>query len=650
MTEEEFAALPQERQQQFRTEHARLEERMQHVFATLRDLDEQAHERISTLDLSVAHQAIDPLAASLAQKYGNDEKIVEYIHHLAHDMCVHADVLHAMPLMTPQAALERGESADQAGLSTSDGAEANNQPAQNAFQLQEDLRERPAMDLLSRRYRVNVFVAHQSSDHAPIEQEINPDLVTLIGRIEFGMLNGLPYTDHLLIKPGTFHRANGGYLIVQAHDLLSRPYAWEAIKRVLRFGIIPIESNTIDGGNMIGSASLRPEPIPAEIKAILIGNPETYAALLELDPDFSTLFKVRADFETDMPRTDETEQFYARFVASRAENAKQMPLTVDAVAAIIEEGSRWAGDQDRLSSDLSAIEDLTGEACYLAAQEHAPATRDHVLRAIAARERRLSLVSDSIDVMMNQGAILIDTTGSVVGQINGLTVMEVGTYAFGKPARITARTSPGMAGIVNFERETMMSGPAHSKGILILSGYLVGRYAQNFPLSVAGSICFEQIYGGIEGDSASSAELYALLSSLANAPITQSLAVTGSVNQMGEIQAVGGVTQKVEGFFLLCQKRGLTGEQGVIIPRANARHLMLRPEVVAAVRAGRFHVYAVKTIDEGIALLTGVPAGTPDEHGEYPPQSINRRVAETLRAYAESIRAFPTHRFPVAAS
>jgi predicted ATP-dependent protease len=313
----------------------------------------------------------------------------------------------------------------------------------------------------------------------------------------------------------------------------------------------------------------------------------------------------------------------------------------DAVALLVEEGSRWAADQERLSADLRALRRLIVEAGQVAQAESAQTTlRSHVVSAIAARERRMSLVSDRLDDLIDQRVIMVDTTGAVIGQVNGLTVMSSAGYAFGKPARITARTAPGRAGIVNLERETAMSGPAHSKGILILTGYLAGRFATGYPLSLTGSICFEQIYGEIEGDSASSAELYALLSSLSGVPINQSLAVTGSVNQRGEIQPVGAVTEKVEGFYHVCARRGLTGEQGVIIPQANVRNLMLREEVVEAIRAKRFHVFVVETVDQGMELLTGTPAGCEDAHGAFAEGTVNELVGRTLRRYAELMRGF----------
>ncbi|HEY1387966.1 MAG TPA: AAA family ATPase [Ktedonobacterales bacterium] len=509
----------------------------------------------------------------------------------------------------------------------------------------------PSLTLL-RRYRVNVLVTRQEPDGAPIVREINPSFANLVGHFEFGLRNGLPVTDHLMLKPGALHRANGGYLILQARDLFTQPRAWQAIKRTLRFGVISIE----DGAEVVAlpaSASLRPEPIPARLKVILIGDPQTYAILTELDPEFAELFKVRADFDNSMPHTPEAEQYYAQFLGDIVRCAALPPLRADAVAMCIEEGGRQVADQARLSAVLSDVRDLALEAASVAPTVNLSpttsigsgeqlTTREHVMRVLTTRERRLNLAADHIDEMIREGTILIDTSGDVVGQINGLTVLLSGGYSFGMPARITARTAPGLAGIVNIERETMMSGPAHTKGILVLGGYLAGRFARKLPLSLSATICLEQVYGEIEGDSASSAELYALLSSLSGLPLKQSLAVTGSVNQHGVVQAIGGVNEKIEGFFRVCAQGQLTGEHGVIIPRANVRNLMLRQEVIDAVRAGVFHIYAVSTIDEGIELLTGVPAGTADAGGLFPPETVNGRVSQTLREFTQSMRKFST--------
>jgi len=642
---DEFSTLPPDEQRRIREAHDTIQQEIADVLPRVQELEEEARERIRAFNHDTSARAVERQASTLAQKYSANDRIVEFIRHVQADIVSHGDVLAALPGThgtnpsgdaTPEAEQEH-YAEDETGDGTDDGL-----TTQAELVLDEDLRERPHIAALLRRYRVNVFVTHSPDGGAPIVQEINPTYMNLLGRIEYGLHEGLPYTDHLMMKAGSLHRGNGGFLILQARDILSHPHSWEAVKRVLRFGIISIE----DGDEVQttpASASLRPEPIPARIRVILVGDTNIYAALLALDPEFGELFKVRADFDTDMERTPETERFYGQLAASVTSTHANPPLSREAVALLAEEGSRWAEDQYRLSTRLRGVQDLVLEASHFAGQVGAKVTAaEHVIQAIRARERRASLISDKLDDLMRQGTILIDTGGEVVGQVNGLTVLEVAGYAFGKPARITARTSPGVAGIMNLERETLTSGPAHTKGILTLSGYLAGRYAKDYPLSLSASICFEQVYGEIEGDSASSAELYAILSSLANVGIRQSIAVTGSVNQHGVIQAVGGVTHKVEGFFKACKMRGLSGEQGVIIPKANVRNLMLREEVVDAIRQGLFHIYSVSTIDEGISILTGMPAGTPDSQGNFLTGTINDRVSRTLRTYAEYVRAYST--------
>jgi predicted ATP-dependent protease len=395
--------------------------------------------------------------------------------------------------------------------------------------------------------------------------------------------------------------------------------------------------------NNQSGATLRPEPIPAHVKAILIGDLSTYRPLLEQDPEFRLLFKVRADFDDEMARDTESEQAYARFAGTVARMNGGPTLAADAVARLIDEGSRWAEDQEMLSTEFGSLRDLTLEACYWAKKEQAETTTAaHVKRAVTARERRSSLSADKYNALIDDGQLVIETSGEVAGQVNGLSVRISTDHFYGVPMRITARTSPGVAGVTDIERETAMSGPSHSKGVLILSGFLAGRFAQDMPLSLSASICFEQNYEPIDGDSASSAELYALLSSLSGVPIRQSLAVTGSVNQRGEIQAVGAVTAKIEAFFRLCASRGLTGSQGVLIPRANVRNLVLRDEVVEAARAGKFHIYAISSVDEGMELLTGIPAGKPDPDNRYLEGTINARVSQVLRLYSDRVRAFTT--------
>lgn len=665
LTPEEFSRLSREEQEHLRAENELVQEMIAQAMPQLQALQAEARECLQKLDADTAQHVVDQRAEELLARYGSQSRVETYVRHMQADIIAHARILGAqttLDAMTVRDGDGHGENA--APELAADGRDGPNsgdaEPPEDGESLDYDLdptavdtdamRERLILSLLLRRYRVNVFVAHSAEEHAPVTQEINPTPWNLLGHTEFGLRDGLPYTDHLMIRPGALHRANGGYLILQVRDLFRHPESWDALKRVLRFRVIDVES----GGDLRvtpASASLRPEPIPATMKVILIGDPEVYNALTLLDPEFVELFAVRADFDSDFPRNADTERFYAQFASGSARATNRPPLTADAIAALIEEGSRWAEDQERLTARLRGVQDLVLEACYVAKKAGASRTdQTHVAQAIAARERRLGMVPEKIGDLIQQNIIMIDTAGSVVGQVNGLTVLSVADYAFGAPARITARTSPGGAGIVNLERETMMSGPAHSKGILILNGYLTGRFASDFPLSLSGSICFEQIYGEIEGDSASSAELYALLSSLAGVPVNQSLAVTGSVNQRGEVQAVGGVTAKIEGFFKVCRQRGLTGNQGVLIPRANVRNLMVRDEVVDAVRAGQFHIYAVSTIDEGIEILTGVPAGAADSDGAYPEETINGRVSRRLRAFAEEIRLLAAATTPAIAA
>lgn len=653
MSPVEFEALPAAVRQRINAANEALQEVVAHGLSALNELGKAASVRLHEMNDALAREVVEPLADELIAAYADTNRVTEYIRRLAADLVAHATAL----LMTAQEAAADETPGNEA--SPEDGPkETVGEVAQDALaHADSEGEEPPRVAALLRRYRVNVMVTQRAEEGAPIVHEINPTEARLVGHIEFGMRNGLPATDHLMLKPGAFHRANGGYLIVHARDLFSQPNSWHAIKRALRFGVVSLEDGE-DAISLSASASLRPEPIAVRIKVILIGDPQTYALLQELDSEFSELFKVRADFDSSMPYSPAGEQFYAQFMGDSARRAGLPPLSADAVALCIEEGTRAVADQERLSTILNDLRDLAVESASFAAaraampratvlagsfepvSESVVTTREDVCYALAARERRMNLAADRINEMIHQGVILIDTRGDVIGQVNGLTVLLSGSFMFGMPARITARTAPGLAGIVNIERETMMSGPAHSKGILVLGGYLAGRFAHDQPLSLSASICLEQVYGEIEGDSASSAELYALLSSLSGLPLKQSLAVTGSVNQLGVVQAIGGVNEKIEGYFMLASHEGLNGEHGVIIPRANVRHLMLRQEVIDAVRSGAFHIYAVDTIDEGIELLTGVPAGTPDATGCYPAESVNGRVSQVLHDFARSMRHF----------
>lgn len=639
LTQEQFSALPAEERERIGANHERLQESIGRVLSQVHLLEEQARQRVRELDRDVADFAVGHLAGEFASRYQAFADVVEYARHLRTDIVAHADVLRGPAEVIDREASEGTDAAERETPVEGDNDD-DEYGSGDGVPMDEGLRERPAVATLLRRYKVNALVARLAGQGAPVVRELSPKYVTLLGHIDFGLRGGLPFTDHLMIRPGALHRANGGFLILQASDLLSQPRSWDVIKRTLRFGTITVEGQSDSMGTPAG-AGLRPEPIPSSMKVVLVGQPEMYAALMDVDPDFRLLFKVRADFDVEMPRTHESEEAYACFVGQMARTTGAPHFSREAVALIIEEGSRVANDQGRLTALFGEVQDLAAEAGYWSRKEQSQATtRTHVEKALAARWRRQSLASDRLDTLVREGTVLIATSGEVVGQVNGLSVLASNTFNFGKTVRITARTSPGLAGVTNIERETQMSGPVHSKGVLTLAGYVAGRFGQETPLSLAASVTFEQVYDEVDGDSASSSELYALLSSLAGLPIRQSLAVTGSVNQRGEIQAVGGVTEKVEAFYAICRDRGLTGEQGVIIPQANVRNLMLRHDVVQAVREGQFHVYSVSTIDEGIGLLTGVLAGQAGPDGRYLEGTVNARVQQTLRDFGERVRVF----------
>jgi lon-related putative ATP-dependent protease len=451
---------------------------------------------------------------------------------------------------------------------------------------------------------------------------------------------GALVTDFNLIKPGALHQANGGYILVDARELLTQPYAWDGLKRVLRARQVRIESLS-QALSLVSTVSLEPEPIPLDVKVVLIGERLLYYLLNQYDPDFGELFKVEADFGDQMPRTPENDELYARLVATIARREELRPFDRAAVARVIERSSRFVGDTKKLSTHLLSVAELLEESDYWAGEAgHDVVTVDDVKRTIDEQVNRADRLRERTQEHIRRGMILIDTEGERKGQVNGLSVIALGDYAFGRPSRITARTRLGKGNVVDIEREVDLGGPIHSKGVLILSSYLGARYAPEHPLSLSASLVFEQSYAGVEGDSASLGELCALLSDLAGVPIKQTLAVTGSVNQHGEVQPIGGVNEKIEGFFDACRATGLTGEQGVLIPAANVEHLMLRHDVIEAVEAGSFHVYAVDSVDDATALLTGETAGARDDVGEFPPGSVNRRVEARLIELAERARDF----------
>ncbi|MEO0809497.1 MAG: ATP-binding protein [Pseudomonadota bacterium] len=491
-----------------------------------------------------------------------------------------------------------------------------------------------------RRYMINVMVANGSRDacERPIVEELNPTFGNLIGRVEHIAQMGALLTDFLLIKPGALHRANGGYLLVDARKLLLSPFAWEALKRAIKASEFKVEPPAETAG-IVPTQSLDPQPIPLDVKVILFGDRELYYLLAAHDPDFDRLFKVQADFDDTIERSEENHQAYAGLIASIVAKHRLRHVDRTGVARLIEEGSRLADDRDKLSIEVGRLADIVREADFWAGEAgRSEIGNEDIGRAIQERIQRSDRLRDRAQESIEREIVLIGTEGKKVGQINGLAVLQLGNFAFGRPSRITARVRMGQGRVVDIEREVKLGGPLHSKGVMILWGFLAGRFAQDIPLALAATLVFEQSYGGVDGDSASSTELYALLSALAEVPIDQGLAVTGSVNQWGEVQAIGGANEKIEGFFDICHARGLTGSQGVLIPEANVQHLMLRPDVVAAVEKGRFHIHSVAHIDQGIEILTGVMAGERGNDGKYPGGTLYRRVEDKLATFAAHAR------------
>ncbi|HPW18069.1 MAG TPA: ATP-binding protein [Candidatus Aminicenantes bacterium] len=508
----------------------------------------------------------------------------------------------------------------------------------DAFKNHKKDEKEPPDDFLE--YRVNLLVDNSDQKGAPVVMETNPNYVNLFGSIESTMTRvGLGQTDFTMIKAGSFLKANGGYLVLNALDALVEPGVWTTLKRTLRNQVFEIQ-NFLQV-YLFSSARLKPEPVKADVKVVMIGDSYVYNLLYFMDEDFKKIFKIKAEFDSEMAKDDKSFADYVRFVKKICDEDGLMPLDKDGLGALIEYSTRIAGRQKKLSTRFHVIADVVRESSYWARKAGRTSVgREDVEKAVRERFERVSLVEDKIQEMIEEGTILIDTEGAVVGQVNGLSVYDMGQFRFGKPARITARTAMGRAGVINIEREADLSGPTHNKGVLILGGYLRGKYAAKRPLSLTASLAFEQSYGGVDGDSASSTEVYALLSSLSGLPLRQDLAVTGSLNQRGEVQPIGGVNEKIEGFFDVCRAKGLSGTQGVLIPCQNVRNLMLRADVVDAVKAGSFHIYPVRTIDEGIEILTGVEAGEADENGGYPEGTVHGLVDRELQRLAKGLKAF----------
>ena len=513
----------------------------------------------------------------------------------------------------------------------------------NAFLVVDDDSKKPVQPQPQRQevqrpwlnYRVNLFIDNSNLEGAPVIMDSNYSYPNIFGKLEYENYYGSLKTDYTMLKPGLLHIANGGYLIMQATDIVSNQYCYETLKKVLRTKELGIE-NPVDQHSSMVMVSLKPEPIPLNLKVILIGNEALYQTLISVDTDFRKLFKIKVEFEDDAPLTLENMNKLARVVEGFCQTEELPPLDRSGMAKVIEFASRLANDQTKLSTRFSEITQIVGEAATLARLRREKVITGKIVdEALAQRIERVQKYNQKYLDMINNSTLLIDTEGFKVGQINGLTVMSIGDYSFGLPARITANTYVGKNGIIDIEREVEMSGSSHSKGILILSGYLGEMFAQDMPLSLTASLCFEQLYNGVDGDSASSTELYAILSSLSGIPINQSIAVTGSVNQKGEIQPIGGVNEKIEGFFKICKTRGLKGSHGVMIPKLNEKNLNLSDEVVEAVKQGLFHIYAISTIEQGIEILTGVPAGKRDESGRFTSGSVNSLAYAKLKKYAK---------------
>ena len=608
----DFEELDEETRKDIEEKISRLQEDLAVVLRNAPKLEKEHRHRVAQLHAEMAERTVSERLAELSQSVPSDPAISAYVEAVRQDIIDNAELFLAV------ASRDRGDG-----------------PFPGAIVKYHLLPE-------FERYQVNVMISHDTRKEsgAPVVEEDLPSMSHLVGRIEHVSDQGALRTNFTLIKPGALHLANGGFLVIDARRILVEPYAWDALKRCLKNREISITSMA-DRVSLISTVSLEPEPIPLDLRVILIGDRRLYALLSVLDPEFPELFKIQADFETDMPRNAGNAAELVELIASIARQDGLRPINAAAVARLLDEAVRYSGDATKLTLEINALSDLACEADQYAGEAGRSTVQlEDVERAIDMSETRASRLRERMQEAILRETVLIDTEGDAVGQVNGLSVYSLGRTRFGRPSRITARVRMGAGKLIDIEREVELGGPLHSKGVLILSGYLSATYALDVPISLHASIVFEQSYGGVDGDSASAAELFGLLSALSGLPIRQSFAVTGSVNQRGQMQAIGGVNEKIEGFFDICRGRGLTGDQGVLIPAANVEHLMLRPDVVEAVREQKFHVIPVATIDEGIAVLTGNAAGQRGDGGEFPEGTVNGLVEATLRRYAETRRKF----------
>jgi lon-related putative ATP-dependent protease len=611
LTPEQYLALDQMEREELERRRMDLMSRLSDSMKNIQAFEKEARKNVKELDQKVAQFAVEPLFMSIEKEYEAFPEVINYLKSVQENILKNIDSFIGGETQSPAPGMKM-----------------------------------PALDQSLTQYEVNVFVDNTDTQGPPIIIETNPTYPNMFGRIEKKSAFGTYVTDFTMIKPGALSLANGGYLVVNALDILINPGVWEGLKRVIKNKEVRIEDLSEQLGFFITSG-LKPQPIPTEVKIILIGNAYIYHLLYNMDEDFRRIFKVKADFDYQIPRDEAIMADYAAFISSccQRENLKHFDRT--GVAKVIEFGARIVEDQKRLSARFSDIIDIIREANYWASQDGSTYVQaEHVEKAIEEKLYRSNLIQERIQDLIEEGTFLVDVAGEKVGQLNGLAVYDLGDFSFGKPSRITAQTFMGRAGVINIERESKLSGKIHDKGVLILSGYLGDKYAQDKPLTLSTSICFEQSYEGVEGDSASFTELAAILSSLSGVAIKQGIAVTGSINQKGEIQPIGGVNQKIEGFFDICKAKGLTGEQGVIIPHQNVKHLMLKREVIEAVKEGKFHIYAIENVDQGIEILTGVEAGQRGADGSYPEGTINYLVDKRLKELAKGLKEYAAEEKP----
>ncbi len=601
INEEDFEKLSPEIKKQFEDKSNIVQEQIMAAINEIKSIEKEADKKIEEWQSNIALLTVNVHITNIKSKFKRNKKINKFLDSIKND------ILKNIPLF----------------LADEQDFKASAAPRQES--------PKPWLN-----YRVNLFVDNSTLEGSPVIMDSNYSYHNIFGRLEYENHYGSLKTDYTMLKPGLLHKANGGYILLQAKDLVSNQICYEALKKALKVKELSIE-NTVDQRSSMVLVSLKPEPIPLNVKVLLVGDSNLYYTLLSLDSDFRKLFKIKAEFEETAPRTEENILKIAKFVSSFCEKENLLPLDKSATAKIVEFSSKLANDKEKLSTKFNEIGEIIGEASTWAKfAKRKIVTKEFVQKALDERIERIKKYDEKYLEMIKEDTLLISTTGFKVGEINGLTVMTIGDYSFGKPSKITANTYVGKSGIVNIEREVDMSGSSHSKGILILTGYLGETFAQNMPLSLTASLCFEQLYNGVDGDSASSAELYAILSSLSGIPINQSLAVTGSVNQKGEIQPIGGVNEKIEGFYQICKMRGLDGSHGVIIPVQNVRNLHLTDELIEQVKNKKFHIYAISNIEEGIEILTGVPAGTANKDGLFPAGTVNYLAYEKLKKYAKS--------------